>query len=124
MNMREVTSEYRLAHWAQIVKDRAESGESIRGYCQNRGIKRNVYFYWQRKLREASREHHQDKQGRSRSLVVPGFAEVKVETEPTVPIEAPVPGQICIEANGLRINADSTYPTEQLLELVRVLRQC
>jgi len=54
MNTREIAAEYRLTHWAQIMKDRVASGMNIKEYCKASGLNENVYFYWQRKLREAA----------------------------------------------------------------------
>lgn len=54
MNSRKITAEYRLAHWTQTIQDRVTSGTSITEFCQSRGICRNTYFYWQRKVREAA----------------------------------------------------------------------
>ena len=52
--MHEVASEYRLSHWAGVIKERNTSGLSIKAYCESIGVRPNVYFYWQRKLREAA----------------------------------------------------------------------
>ena len=54
MNTRDIASEYRLAHWAQVMRERTDRGLSIRAYCAETGIHENTYFYWQRKLREAA----------------------------------------------------------------------
>jgi putative transposase len=54
MNTRDIASEYRLSHWAQVVQERLASGKSIKEYCESMVIKENVYYYWQRKLREAA----------------------------------------------------------------------
>jgi transposase-like protein len=54
INTREITEEYRLAHWAQIMQERAESGLSIKAFCKTLGCHQNAYFYWQRKLRKAA----------------------------------------------------------------------
>ncbi len=54
MNTREIAAEYRLTHWAGIMRERKESGQSIRGFCANAGIREHAYYYWQRKLREAA----------------------------------------------------------------------
>jgi len=54
MDTRDTASEYRMNQAAQMIQARRESGQSIRAYCQNVGISRNTYFYWQRKLREAA----------------------------------------------------------------------
>jgi len=54
INTREIAAEYRLAHWVAIIRERNESGKSIKAYCESIGLHQNVYFYWQRKLREAA----------------------------------------------------------------------
>jgi len=54
MNTRDIAEEYRLTHWAQIMRERQDSGLSIKAYCKQRGFHENVYYYWQRKLREAT----------------------------------------------------------------------
>jgi hypothetical protein len=54
INTREIAVEYRLSHWAEIIKERNASGLSIKAYCESIGLHQNVYHYWQRKLREAA----------------------------------------------------------------------
>jgi putative transposase len=73
MNTREIAGEFRLSHWAQILKERRESGLSIKTYCNEYGYHENTYFYWQRKLREAACEHAAASQ-EERSLVPGGWA--------------------------------------------------
>jgi len=51
--MREIAEEYRLSHWAEIMRERTASGMSVRSYCKSIGLHENVYYYWQRKLRIA-----------------------------------------------------------------------
>jgi len=54
INTRQIAKEYRLEHWAQVMRERSESGLSIRAYCESIGLHENVYYYWQSKLREAT----------------------------------------------------------------------
>ena len=54
MDTRKATAEYRLAGWAQTIRERMESGETVKAFCEGRGISRNAYFYWLRKLRGAA----------------------------------------------------------------------
>ena len=56
INTREIAEEYRLSHWAEIMKERTTSGMSVRSYCKSIGLHENVYYYWQRKLRIAAKE--------------------------------------------------------------------
>jgi putative transposase len=54
INTREIATEYRLEHWAGIVRERSESGLTVKAFCKSVGLHPNSYFYWQRKLREAA----------------------------------------------------------------------
>ena len=61
MNTREIAQEYRHSHWAAIIRQRAESGLTVKAFCQTIGIHGNTYFYWQKKLREAAYTEYQNK---------------------------------------------------------------
>jgi len=56
VNTREIAEEYRLGHWAAVMRERRESGLTVKAYCKRIGICGNTYFYWQRRLREATCE--------------------------------------------------------------------
>ena len=53
-DMRKIAEEYRLNQWSGIMRNRQESGLSIKSYCEREGIKPERYFYWQKKLRETA----------------------------------------------------------------------
>lgn len=53
MNTREIANEYRMSQWTQRITEQKASGQSIHKWCETNGIKRNQFFYWQKKLREA-----------------------------------------------------------------------
>ena len=53
MNTRELTANFRLTHWAQVMQERRESGMSNKEFCESIGIHENTYYYWQKKLRKA-----------------------------------------------------------------------
>jgi len=118
MNTREIAAEYRLGHWAGLMQERKENGLSIKAFCIEKGFHENVYYYWQRKLREAA----------CAQLAVSGFAEVVVQEPLTLPAPPDIPSstsQLCVETAGIRIIADSTYPPEKLAALVReITRIC
>jgi hypothetical protein len=125
MDMRAVTTEVRMAHWMQIMQDRKASGESIRQYCENREIGRHAYFYWQKKLRECACNQLAVMQAGSEQagLIGTGFAEVRLR-EGKLPVPVSVDsfrGQLSIEGSGVKIIADSAYPAEQLVCLLREL---
>lgn len=77
MNTREIAAEYRLSHWAQIMRERKESGLSIKTFCEGAGFHENVYYYWQRKLRETACEGLALRNG-TELVEAPTFAEVRL----------------------------------------------
>ena len=51
MDVRQATAEHRLSHWSEVIKERQESGLTVKAYCESIGIHTNIYYYWQKKLR-------------------------------------------------------------------------
>jgi hypothetical protein len=123
MGSREITREYRLAQWMQTIRERNESGETINTFCERIGVSRDSYYYWQRIIREAACNQFAEmkspapKQSRT-------FAEARLlPAHP--PATLSVAGQIKMEAAGLCITADSSYPAENLAMLMKAMvRPC
>ena len=132
MNTREIAMEYRLASWAQALQERTANQESVKKFCERKGISKNTYFYWQRKLRKMACEKLSELQSASNqksitSLSVAnrasGFTEVKVEERPIQPAlpEVDKPSQMTLEIRGVKITTDSAYPADKLVALCREL---
>jgi len=135
MDTREMVSEFRTTQWAQMIQERVSRQQKIRDFCQEAGVSKNTYYYWQRKVRQALCERMLEKPvgsppagtGRAR------FAEVKlVETHESSTLPAPPAqpaspaspgmtelGKLCVETGELRITIDSGYPPEKLAALLR-----
>jgi hypothetical protein len=45
-------------HWLEMMRRQAESGQSVRGYCHQAGIKESAFHWWRREL---ARRSQQDK---------------------------------------------------------------
>ena len=120
MNSRKITMELRLAGWVQALKERAAAGESINEFCQNRGVSRHTYFYWQKKVRDAACEQLIEAKTQA-SLPAPGFKEVRL-AEPALPENA-LSSCICVETDGYKITAGNAYPTGAIAALLRELAQ-
>lgn len=54
MDTRDMAKEVRLVNWAGILRERRDSGLSVRSYCLEQGINEKTYYYWQRRLRVAA----------------------------------------------------------------------
>jgi transposase len=44
----------RHSHWQEIVRQQGESGQSVRGYCRQAGIKESAFYWWRRELARRS----------------------------------------------------------------------
>lgn len=126
MSTRKITSNLRLSHWTQILRERAGSGLSVKAYCEKEGIHENTYFYWQRKIREAVGRQIIGLQTveSQENLTQPNFMEVRIEKDMRQ-MEPVGNGNQCsevkIEISGARINADSEYPVDKLIKLLKGL---
>jgi hypothetical protein len=102
-----------------------ESGKTIRGFCEERNIPRNQYFYWQRELRKdaCGRMNAQESEG---CLPIQRFTEIMVtkrHDEGDVPAlsglnAASQAGSLRVEYRGLNLTVDAYYPTEKLAALI------
>ncbi len=113
MNTRDIASEYRLAHWAQATRERADRGLSVRAYCAETGIHENTYFYWQRKLREAACSEIQVTGEKS---IMPNGWALCVKGEPSQAQE------LTVEVNGYRIAVNKDTDPELLTKVCRTLK--
>ena len=52
----EIRRQVRLSQWSAMVREREESGLSVKAYCEQTGIAAKTYYYRLRKLREAAVE--------------------------------------------------------------------
>jgi len=124
MDTRQITAEYRLTHWSRVLQEHHQSGLIIKDYCESIGIHPNTYYYWQRKVREAT--YTPRKELDTQSISPTRFAEVKVYGSPNTshPSFSGEQGTIRMEMPGLTISADSSYPSAKLIEILKGLVSC
>jgi len=115
MDTKKVTTEYRLSKWAQVIRARLDSGQSIKDFCLDAGISRNSYFYWQKRLRNvACREL--EKHEEPGTLVPNGW--LQLTTQQSQQMIA----KLDIEISGCRVTALADTDPELLKKVCRVLR--
>ena len=117
VNSRKIAAEYRLSHWAQIMRERSESGLSIKAYCESVGLHQNVYHYWQRKLRAAAimATNKEDGGGTNQEEAPKGW----LICESAKPESGE--GAIQIEIGKSRVTADARTDYELLVKVCRML---
>lgn len=114
MNTHEVAAEYRLSQWAKIVQAKQESGQSVKDFCEAQGIRKNIYFYWQRKVREAACLELA-RQKNTSDPAPPGWLQLAPSQEETKTT-------LTIEINGCRITVTPATDPALLKEVCRHLR--
>ena len=55
-----------MNEWRRLIHERQESGQSVRAWCRQNGIRENSYYYWLRIIRE---EALRETENRSSALV-------------------------------------------------------
>ena len=53
----------RMNEWRQLIHERQQSGQSVRVWCQQNGIRENSYYYWLRIIREEALCEAENKSG-------------------------------------------------------------
>jgi transposase-like protein len=122
---RKVAQGYRLTEWARIIKGRTDSEMSVKAYCESLGIRQNVYYYWQKKLREVAVKEF-EKQSKN-----PSLPQLVVEKNSTVfsEVQTMPPGYMNAAAITVRIgeavieiqNGADTDTVESVLEILKRL---
>ena len=84
----------RMNEWRQQIHERQESGQSVRAWCRQNGIRENSYYYWLRIIRE---EALRETENRSCALVRVEPEKLTVETVSSQPTS----GGIVIRAHGV-----------------------
>ena len=117
MNTREVAAELRQNHWAQVLRQRSESGFSIRRWCAENDVTEKTFYYWQRKLRESVCESLASTACEQPIGMAPiGWA--ACERAPELGVDS---GAITIEIGTMRVTATTSTNLELLGKICRVL---
>lgn len=56
MSTREVTKQYRLNKWMEIIRNCRSSGQTVSAWCTEHNVSSKSYYYWLRRVREAACE--------------------------------------------------------------------
>lgn len=56
LDTREVTNQYRLNQWTEIISQCRSSGQTVAVWCAENNIKTTSYYYWLKRIRKAACE--------------------------------------------------------------------
>ena len=114
MTIPEAKRTARIIEWRQLIHARQQSGQSVRTWCLQNGIRENSYYYWLRIIQEEALRETENKRG----------VLVRVEPEElAVEIVSPQPsaGGIVIRANGVEAEFPSGTDIGILAAFVKAL---
>ena len=114
MTKPEVKRITRMNEWRQLIHERQQSGQSVRVWCQQNGIRENNYYYWLRIIRE---EALRETESRSGTLVRVEPDKLAVETGSPQPSS----GGIVIRTNGAEVEFPSGTDIGMLVAFVKAL---
>ena len=104
----------RMNKWRRLIHERQQSGQSVRTWCLQNGIRENSYYYWLRIIREEALCEAENKSG----------ALVRVEPE-KLAAETVSPhsssGGIMIRARGVEAEFRSSMDIGMLAAFVKAL---
>lgn len=56
MNTKEVTRQYRMNQWTEIIRQCRSSGQTISAWCADNNVNIKSYYYWLKRVRTAACE--------------------------------------------------------------------
>ena len=115
MNTREMAEGYRMTHWSETMRERQELGMSIKAYCAQQGMHENVYYYWQRKLRETACRELASKQPAA-DLVPRGWTQLSAAESVHDNMS------VTIKINDYRIEVGAGTDSELLAKVCQILK--
>ena len=104
----------RIIKWRQLILARQQSGQSVRAWCLQNGIRENSYYYWLRIIRK---EALCEAENKSSALVRVEPEKLAVETVSLQPSS----GGIVIRANGVEAEFPSDTDIGILAAFVKAL---
>ena len=125
----------RQMYWEEAMRRWKESGQSVRAFCHNEGVRESAFYFWRREL--AQRSHrteaangarpqasplttasHSSERASSRHSSVPSFLPVRVVED--VAVEA-ASGVEIILAHGCTVRVRAGFDRQTLTDVLAVL---
>ena len=113
MDLQKITNEYRMNQWIEIIRQRQESGQKVNKFCEERGLSRHAYFYWQRKLREVALKELPGLPGPPTDIPA-GWVQLTNEVE--------IGERVTVEVKGCQIHVAMNTDPELLKKVCLILR--
>ena len=115
----EIRQQVRLNQWSAMVREREDSGLSVKAFCKQAGIATKTYYYRLRRLREAAIKCAQSGTVQS-AMIQPELVQY---TPPTGYVCDPAPQIIVIKTTSTTIEIPLNTDSKVVAAAVSFLRQ-
>ena len=103
------------SQWQDLVERQAESGLSVRAFCEQEGVSEKSLYFWRRELPKRRRRKRQFARGRTGTTAAPDFVPVQVSgSSASMELVHPL---------GYQIRIDGRVDAVVLRQLLDVLEQ-
>jgi len=126
MSSKEVSKQVRLMEWAEILRTRKASGQTVKAWCAANEINEKRYYYWQSRIRQATMEQISNQESQNTGIIPTGWTQLSVPTHVALstPVSVSAAGteaSLTIEIGNSRIIAHENTSPELLSTTCRVL---
>lgn len=104
----------RMNEWKQLIQERQQSGQSVRTWCLQNGIRENSYYYWLRIIREEALCEAENRSGTLARVEPEKLAVESISPQPSS-------GGIVIRAYGVEVEFPSGTDSGILAAFVKAL---
>jgi hypothetical protein len=101
-----------LAKWRGLVSEQGESGQTVRAFCHDRGLRDSLFYDWKKRLREAEAVQF---------LEVAVKDSVKKSIEDRKPAPERFPAIEIRLSNGRRLSVEPGFDSNHLRALLSIL---
>ena len=116
-DVRETAKKVRLYQWSEMIKECRNSGMTVRAWCKENGISEKIFYYRQRKVREALLEMKGTKLPPHIPKNEIGFAKV-----PGVALDNfPVKPATTINVNGVKVDVYEEASEEAIKQSIKAV---
>lgn len=97
MNTREITKQYRLQQWTELVRECRSSGQKVTAWCMEHDVNPKKYYYWLKCVRTAA--------GKALPSMIAGKTQIVPVNIPALPVVAGLTEPVTVSAITLRFDA-------------------
>ena len=125
----------RQVYWEEAMRRWRESGQSVREFCRNEGVRESAFYFWRRELAQRSQStdaangsrppvsplttaSHSPKRASSRHRSIPSFLPVRVVEDAAAEAAS---GVEIILAHGRTVRVRSGFDRQTLVDVLAVL---